>query len=84
MPAHILVVEDEPAIQELIALNLEQAGQRAVMADSAEPSLRAAARAAGAVDCFAKPLRVEHLSPWLSPPAFDGLREAVAEIDGVA
>ena len=39
MPAHILVVEDEPAIQELIALNLEQAGQRAVMADSAEQAL---------------------------------------------
>jgi two-component system phosphate regulon response regulator PhoB len=39
MPAHILVVEDEPAIQELIGLNLEQAGQRAVMADSAEQAL---------------------------------------------
>ena len=39
MPAHILVVEDEPAIQELIALNLEQAGQRAVTADSAEQAL---------------------------------------------
>jgi two-component system phosphate regulon response regulator PhoB len=39
MPAHILVVEDEPAIQELIALNLEQAGQRAVLADSAEQAL---------------------------------------------
>jgi two-component system phosphate regulon response regulator PhoB len=40
MPARILVVEDEPAIQELIALNLEQAGQRAVMAASAEEGLR--------------------------------------------
>jgi two-component system phosphate regulon response regulator PhoB len=39
MPAHILVVEDEHAIQELIALNLEQAGQRAVLADSAEQAL---------------------------------------------
>jgi two-component system phosphate regulon response regulator PhoB len=39
MPAHILVVEDEPAIQELIALNLEQAGSRAVLADSAEQAL---------------------------------------------
>ncbi len=39
MPAHILVVEDEPAIQELIGVNLEQAGQRAVMADSAEQAL---------------------------------------------
>ena len=37
--AHILVVEDEPAIQELIALNLEQAGQRPVMAASAEQAL---------------------------------------------
>ncbi len=40
MPARILVVEDEPAIQELIALNLEQAGQHAVMAASAEEGLR--------------------------------------------
>ena len=39
MPARILVVEDEPAIQELIALNLEQAGSRVVMADSAEQAL---------------------------------------------
>jgi two-component system, OmpR family, phosphate regulon response regulator PhoB len=39
MPAHILVIEDEPAIQELIALNLEQAGSRVVMADSAEQAL---------------------------------------------
>ena len=39
MPAHILVVEDEHAIQELIALNLEAAGQRAVLADSAEQAL---------------------------------------------
>ena len=29
MPAHILVVEDDPEIQELLGLNLEQAGQRA-------------------------------------------------------
>jgi two-component system phosphate regulon response regulator PhoB len=39
MPATILVVEDEPSIQELIALNLEQAGQRPVLADSAEQAL---------------------------------------------
>ena len=39
MPANILVVEDESAIQELIALNLEQAGQRPIMADSAEQAL---------------------------------------------
>jgi len=36
MPAQILVVEDESAIQELIALNLEQAGQTAILAGSAE------------------------------------------------
>jgi two-component system phosphate regulon response regulator PhoB len=36
MPARILVVEDESAIQELIALNLEQAGQTAILAASAE------------------------------------------------
>ena len=39
MPATILVVEDEPSIQELIALNLEQAGQRPLLADSAEQAL---------------------------------------------
>jgi two-component system, OmpR family, phosphate regulon response regulator PhoB len=36
MPATILVVEDEPAIQELIAYNLKQAGHQPVRADSAE------------------------------------------------
>jgi two-component system phosphate regulon response regulator PhoB len=39
MSARILVVEDEPAIQELVALNLAQAGQRPVMAASAEEAL---------------------------------------------
>ena len=39
MPAQILVVADEPDIQELIALNLVQSGQDAVMADSAEAAL---------------------------------------------
>jgi len=39
MQANILVVEDEAAIQELIALNLEQSGQRALRADSAEQAL---------------------------------------------
>jgi two-component system phosphate regulon response regulator PhoB len=39
MPAKILVVEDEPAIQELIGLNLAQSGHLAVMADSAEQAL---------------------------------------------
>lgn len=32
MPANILVVEDEPAIQELLALNLTQAGHKAMRA----------------------------------------------------
>jgi two-component system, OmpR family, phosphate regulon response regulator PhoB len=36
MAANILVVEDEPAIQELVALNLEQAGHRPLLAASAE------------------------------------------------
>ena len=36
MAATILVVEDEPAIQELIKLNLEQAGYRVVQAFDAE------------------------------------------------
>jgi two-component system phosphate regulon response regulator PhoB len=36
MPANILVVEDEPAIQELIALNLEHAGHHVLRARDAE------------------------------------------------
>lgn len=36
MPATILVVEDEPAIQELISFNLEQAGYQALRASDAE------------------------------------------------
>ncbi|MBY0439869.1 MAG: phosphate regulon transcriptional regulator PhoB [Burkholderiales bacterium] len=39
MPATILVVEDEPAIQELIAYNLRQAGHEALRADTAEQAL---------------------------------------------
>ncbi|WP_148716968.1 phosphate regulon transcriptional regulator PhoB [Chitinolyticbacter meiyuanensis] len=36
MPANILLVEDEPAIQELIAFNLTQAGHHVMRADSVE------------------------------------------------
>lgn len=36
MPANILVVEDEPAIQELLALNLTQAGHNHIRAFSVE------------------------------------------------
>ncbi len=36
MPANILVVEDEPAIQELLALNITQAGHHPIRAISAE------------------------------------------------
>jgi len=36
MPANILVVEDEPAIQELLALNLEHAGHHVLRARDAE------------------------------------------------
>ena len=39
MAARILVVEDEPAVQELIRYTLEQAGMQAVTADSAEEAL---------------------------------------------
>ncbi len=39
MQPRILVVEDEPAISELIAYNLEQAGQVPVLAESAEQAL---------------------------------------------
>ncbi|MDP2324563.1 MAG: phosphate regulon transcriptional regulator PhoB [Gammaproteobacteria bacterium] len=39
MSATILVVEDEPAIQELIAYNLKQAGHQTLRADSAEQAI---------------------------------------------
>ena len=39
MPANILVVEDEPAIQELIAVNLEHAGHHVIRARDAEGAL---------------------------------------------
>lgn len=39
MPANILVVEDEPAIQELLALNIMQAGHNPIRALSAENAL---------------------------------------------
>lgn len=39
MPATILVVEDEPAIQELIAYNLKQAGHQTLRADNAEQAV---------------------------------------------
>lgn len=39
MAATILLVEDEPAIQELIAFNLEQAGHHVLRAGSAEDAL---------------------------------------------
>jgi two-component system, OmpR family, phosphate regulon response regulator PhoB len=41
MSATILVVEDEPAVQELIAYTLEQAGHRPVRVGSAEQALAA-------------------------------------------
>ena len=45
MPANILIVEDEPAIQELLALNLTQAGHnpiRALSVESAQSIIREA------------------------------------------
>ncbi|WP_369793200.1 phosphate regulon transcriptional regulator PhoB [Pseudogulbenkiania sp. MAI-1] len=39
MPANILLVEDEPAIQELIAFNLTQAGHHVLRASTAEAAL---------------------------------------------
>lgn len=59
MGASILVVEDEPAIQELIAFNLEQAGHKALLASNAEQALS----------------RVQHVLPdlilmdWMLPGA---------------
>jgi CheY-like chemotaxis protein len=40
MAATVLVVEDEPAIQELIAYNLKQAGHQPLRADNAEQAIR--------------------------------------------
>jgi two-component system phosphate regulon response regulator PhoB len=40
MGAAVLVVEDEPAIQELIAYNLKQAGHQPLRAENAEQALR--------------------------------------------
>jgi two-component system phosphate regulon response regulator PhoB len=45
MAATILVVEDEPAIQELIAYNLKQAGHQPLRADNAEQALNLMANA---------------------------------------
>ena len=59
MGASILVVEDEPAIQELIAFNLEQAGHKALLASNVEQALA----------------RVQHVLPdlilmdWMLPGA---------------
>ncbi|MBI3145777.1 MAG: phosphate regulon transcriptional regulator PhoB [Pseudogulbenkiania sp.] len=39
MPANILLVEDEPAIQELIAFNLTQAGHHVLRASTADAAL---------------------------------------------
>ena len=39
MAVTVLVVEDEPAIQELIAVNLEHAGHHVVRAKDAETAL---------------------------------------------
>ena len=40
MAATILVVEDEPAIQELVACNLELAGHQTLRAESAEQAMQ--------------------------------------------
>ena len=40
MPANILVVEDEPAIQELIAANLQLAGHSVLRADDGEQAVQ--------------------------------------------
>lgn len=45
MPATILVVEDEPAIQELIVYNLKQAGHQPLSANTAEQAMHLVAGA---------------------------------------
>lgn len=81
----ILISEDLPGRAGIEVTRLIRAVQPQapviVMSASADPSLRAAAQAAGAADCLPKPFRLEQLSPWLVAPALDALdaREAVAE-----
>ncbi|MDB4974702.1 MAG: Two-component response regulator [Myxococcaceae bacterium] len=87
----ILISEDLPGragieVTRLIAAAQPQAPV-IVMSINAEPSMRAAARSAGAVDCLLKPLQIEQLARWLAPPELDGIQshaprdehEAVAE-----
>ena len=47
MPATILIVEDEPAILELVAASLRRVGHRPVLAESAEQAQRQPAQAQG-------------------------------------
>jgi CheY-like chemotaxis protein len=91
----ILISEDLPGRAGIEVTRLITAVQPQapviVMSLNAEPSLRAAARAAGAVDCLTKPLQVEQLARWLAAPELDVIkvldkhestldpREAVAE-----
>ena len=73
----VLISEDLPGRAGIEVTRLVSAAQPQapiiVMSHNAEPSLRAAARSAGAVDCLAKPLRIEQLARWLSPSPFDGI-----------
>jgi CheY-like chemotaxis protein len=73
----ILISEDLPGRAGIEVTRLITAVQPQapviIMSVNAEPSLRAAARAAGAVDCLTKPLRVEQLARWLVPPELDVL-----------
>ncbi len=80
----ILISEDLPGRAGIEVTRLIRAVQQApviVMSASADPSMRAAARAAGAADCVTKPFRIEQLASWLNPPELEPLeaREALAE-----
>jgi two-component system, OmpR family, phosphate regulon response regulator PhoB len=57
MPVTILIVEDEPAIQELIACNLELAGYQPLRADNAEAAL----------DCVRAELPDLMIVDWMLP-----------------
>jgi len=69
----ILISEDLPGRAGIEVTRLIHAVQPhtpvVIMSVHAEPNLRAAARAAGAIDCVMKPLSVDDLSRWLAPPA---------------
>ena len=77
----ILVVEDEDAIREVVALNLRLAGYEVTEAASAEQALAVFSPSAGGALCPAcGPAAADRR--WLSAPALDALRALTALAEG--